>query len=93
MPQHWIIEPDRTGLNAGAIVHCTAPRFSACWLTGDDMLADIDGPCWSDAGSGDDDSIQLYGFQWTDPPPGQAVFQTLMDEAVNAIDAWIAERL
>lgn len=93
MTQTFHIEPDRTGAQAGVIAHLDRPRFCAHWVTGTDLLATIDGPCWSDAGTDDDDSIQLYAFQWTDPMPAQAAFEQLMQQAVSAIDDWIAGQL
>lgn len=92
MPEPWHITPDPTGLCAGRIVHDTYPRFTASWASGPELLTDIDGLHWSDAGAGEDDSLQIYAFQWTDDPPDQTAFESLMREAVNAIDAWIAER-
>ncbi len=88
----WTVTPG--GNTAGAIVHHAAPRFTACWLTGDDDLASVTGPCWSDPGSGDgQDSIHLYGFQWEDNPPSQTVFERLMSQAVTVIDQWIKDRM
>ncbi|MGR8932138.1 MAG: hypothetical protein ACU836_16015 [Gammaproteobacteria bacterium] len=92
MNENWRIEKAYGGVG-GMIAHLSRPAFTAFWTTGGDELADIDGFCWSDEGAGENDQIQLYGFDWTDPPPGQADFESLMKQAARAIDAWIAARL
>jgi hypothetical protein len=88
----WII--DHTGTASGTVRREAPPRFSARWTSGDDPgeLAAIQGPVWSDEGSGED-AIHLYGFAWRDAAPPQAEFQRLMAEAVREIDGWIARRL
>ena len=89
----WIIEQSRS--DGGAIRYSGPPRFTAQWFTGDDPdeLAAIDGPCWSDEGSGSgDDSIHIHAFQWTGPAPAQEAFEALMEQAARAIDEWIASR-
>jgi hypothetical protein len=75
------------------VTHHAAPRFTACWTSGEADRAGIDGPCWSDAGSGDDDGLHLFGFQWTDHPPDDVSLERLMQTAATIIDAWIADRL
>lgn len=71
-----------------------SPRFTAKWTTDAEDLAAVEGPCWTDAGSGDGtDAIHLYDFTWIDPPPDQAAFETLMTRAARMIDDWIAERI
>ncbi len=82
------------GNGRGVVAHCYAPCFRARWSTGADELETIDGPCWSDEGSGDgEDTLHIYGFQWTDPAPDQARFEALMGEAVQQIEAWINSRM
>jgi len=77
----------------GTLEHRSAPRFRALWTTGLDDLADLDGPCWSDEGHGEGDTISLHTFRWDDPAPAQKEFEALMREAVRRIDDWIARRL
>lgn len=88
----WII--DQSDAESGTVRREAPPRFSARWSTGDDPdeLAALEGPVWSDEGSGED-AIHLYGFEWRDPAPPQAQFRQLMAEAVREIDGWIARRL
>ena len=63
------------------------------WTTDDESLADIEGICWSDPGSGDGtDAIHLWNFLWMDPPPDQAAFEAIMWRAAQVIDNWIAKR-
>jgi len=49
--------------------------------------------CWKDTGSGGEDSLNIFGFQWIDPRPDFAAFDRIMQDAAKAIDAWIASRL
>ncbi|MCP5116995.1 MAG: hypothetical protein GY953_39735, partial [bacterium] len=57
-------------------------------------IAALPGLCWSDPGSGSgEDTIHVYGFEWSRGAPEQAAFERLMDEAAREIDAWIARRL
>ena len=89
---HWTIEQTASG---GRIQHHARPRFTACWTTGDaaDELAALDGPCWTDEGSGSgEDTIHLYGFAWHDAAPQQEAFERLMTQAARAIDRWIVAR-
>jgi len=90
MLKHWHISSDEHG--AAVVSHLAAPRFTAHWHTGDDpeALAELEGLCWRDEGSDGEDGIHLHGFVWFDSPPGQAEFQALMQQAAQAIDAWIA---
>ncbi len=93
MKDHWIIEPDAVSNASGRITHRKAPHFSALWSTGADMPPDITGLCWSDDGSGDEDQIHIFGFDWTESPPDQERFEALMNEAVQIIDGWIAAQM
>ncbi len=92
MAEGWTVTIDEQ--SAGVVMHQGAPRFTATWTTDEAQLAAITGPCWHDDGSGDgEDAIHLFDFLWIDPPPGQAEFSALMEQAAQAIDAWIARRL
>lgn len=86
----WTVE--QTSAGSGTIRHEVAPRFAARWTTGDE-LAEIEGPCWTDEGSGPEDAIHLHGIAWSDAPPEQAGFQRLMAHAAREIDAAIARNL
>jgi hypothetical protein len=89
----WRIGIDEQG--RGRAMHMLAPRLSAFWTTGDDPegMAAIEGPCWTDEGANEADSIHLHGFEWIDGKPDQAAFEQLMQEAVRAIDRHIAGSL
>ena len=88
----WSLEQDAAGRDV--VRHHAPPRFTARWTSGGGDLAGIDGPCWSDAGSGDGaDSLQLFGFQWIDSAPDATTFERLMQTTAKVIDAWIASRL
>ena len=50
-------------------------------------------PARFEAGAGEEDQIQLCGFEWSDRPPGQAEFEFLMKQAAKVIDVWIGQRL
>ena len=89
----WKIEQDQE--NGGRIVRTALPRFRARWTTGEDLeeIAALPGLCWSDSGSGSgEDTIHVYGFEWSRGAPDQVAFERLMDEAAREIDAWIAGR-
>ena len=89
----WLVEQTESG--RGTLRHEAPPRFAARWTTGDDPdeLAALDGPCWTDEGSGGADRISIYGIDWSGPAPGQDEFERLMAQAARAIDEWIAGRL
>lgn len=87
----WTIEEGEAGYNT--IIHCAAPRFTAQWTSGTEDLADIDGPCWTNEGSDEDDTLHVFGFQWTDPAPAQPDFERLMSRAAVTLDEWIAARM
>jgi hypothetical protein len=86
----WQIRLTETG---GAITHLRAPRFEALWTTGFEDLPEVEGLLWTEEGLDEDEAITLYDFRWQDPAPDQARFETLMGEAITALDAWIARRL
>ena len=67
-------------------------RFFARWTNDPDFLTRIEGPFWSDEGTGED-AIYIYAFKWYGPPPQQSEFEKLMHKAVRQIDLWIAGRL
>lgn len=87
----WSIEQDEAG--RGTIKHRAAPRFTAVWTSGEVDLSEITGLFWQDEGSGGEDSLTLYSFEWVDNPPDQAAFDDLMKQAVLAIDDWIVKLL
>lgn len=91
--ERWIIEQTEQG---GTIRHDSPPFFLARWTIGGDpdALAAIDGPCFTDEGSGGgEDAICIYGFQWNGRPPNQAEFESLMRQAVLKIDDYIFKHL
>ena len=87
----WTIEEGDAG--RGRVIHTAAPRFTAHWTSGGEDLAAIDGPCWTSEGSDAEDSLHIFGFQWTDPAPPQTDFERLMSRAATALDEWIVARL
>lgn len=86
----WNIEGNRAG--DGTVKHCAAPRFTARWTTGEADFSGMEGLFWLDEGSGSEDSLTLFNFQWEDKPPDQAMFEDLIKQAALAIDNWIASR-
>jgi hypothetical protein len=93
MPADWSFEQDAAG--RGVVRHNALPRFTALWTSG---TAEGEprrlNPVGADAGSGDDDRLHLFGFQWRDPLlPDAESFERLMQEAAKFIDAWIENRL
>lgn len=86
----WTIE---AGAGCGVLVHHTAPRFKAKWISGHEDIGDSEGLCWTNEGSGEDDTIHIFDFIWTDATPDQVRFEALMCEAEGVIDAWISDRL
>ena len=89
--KRWSFEEDAGGRSV--LKHKALPRFSAHWTSGTAKEAALLDPCWSDAGSGEDDQLHLYGFQWIDTRPDDKAFDLLMQEAAKALDAWIASSL
>ena len=88
----WSFEQDTTGRSV--IKHQATPRFSAYWTSGKEELPALLVSCWTQPGSGDgEDSLHLFGFRWIDDSPNLTAFDSLMQEAATAIDAWIASRL
>ena len=92
----WSLEQDAAG--RGVVRHNALPRFTALWTSGPaETAAPLEACpldlCWSDAGSGEDDRLHLFGFAWSDPLPDAEGFERLMQEAAKAIDAWIESRL
>ena len=79
----WIITAD-------TITYRDRPCFMARWQTGQDGLETVAGVFWHDEASGsEDDTIVLFGFEWETAPPDQETFETLMKQAVLALDDWI----
>jgi hypothetical protein len=78
------------------ITHLVAPRFTARWTTGAFPLDEVreGGFIWTDEGSGEEDAIYLYGFEWNDEQraPHQAM-DILMREAVEVIEGHITGAL
>ena len=88
---NWTVE--EAPARRGVVAHHAAPRFQAFWTTGREELATIDGPCWTQEGSGDEDALHIFGFAWTDAAPSQSAFESLMRQAAAAIEDWITDRL
>lgn len=90
--QNWIIEQKEEG---GIIRHYALPRFSAKWTTGGktEELSFIEGPYFTDEGSGEEDNIHIYGFHWVSQPPTQTQFDKLMKKAIWQIDNFISRNL
>lgn len=90
--KNWYVKQAGQG---GIVRHEIPPFFTARWITGSDPdeISSIEGPLWSDPGSGNgEDAICIFGFEW-DENPGQVRFEELMREAVRAIDNFIARSL
>lgn len=91
MTTDWTIDGGDAG--RGRVSHHAPPRFTALWTSGAEDLAGIDGLCWTREGSAAEDSLHIFGFQWTDPAPPQTDFEHLMSRAATALDEWIVARL
>ncbi len=91
MTTDWTIDGGDAG--RGRVSHHAPPRFTALWTSGAEDLAGIDGLCWTGEGSAAEDSLHIFGFQWTDPAPPQTDFEHLMSRAATALDEWIVARL
>ena len=86
----WLIAGDSGG--GGTLAHLAMPRFRARWTTGEPGLPAE--AAWTDAGSGSGaDTISIFEIRWADAPPREAVLQRLMEQAAQALDCWIANRL
>jgi hypothetical protein len=76
------------------IEHTCAPRFTACWTSGDESLPPHMAEHWRDGGSGDRmDSLHVYNVQWHEAAPKGVAFDILMRLVFVALEAWIMERL
>jgi hypothetical protein len=48
---------------------------------------------WHEENSGsEDDALLIFDFEWKNGMSDQAVFEKLMEGAINALDAWICAR-
>jgi len=88
---NWRFERDAEG--RGMVTHQAPPRFIAYWTSGAGEMPAPPVQCWKDTGSGGEDSLNIFGFQWIDPRPDFTAFDRIMQDAAKAIDAWIASRL
>jgi hypothetical protein len=87
----WTIEGNRAG--GGMVKHLAVPRFTAKWQTGEADFSAIDGFFWQEEGSENgEDGLTLHSFEWIGPPPDQAAFKALMQQAALAIDDWVSSR-
>ena len=70
------------------ITHLVAPRFTARWTTGEFPIEAIkDGEFfWTDEGSGEEDTIHFYGFEWLDPPPNRLLLSQTVLSAVRSVE-------
>ena len=89
--ERWSFEQNAAGRSV--IRHNAYPRFCAYWTSGAATEAAPLEPWWSDAGSGQEDRLHLYGIEWIDTTPEAQAVEHHMQEAAKAIDAWIVNRL
>lgn len=75
-----------------SINHNESPAFIAKWFSGVVTPPEASLNSFYYEGSGQDDQILIYSIEWQDETPSQEEFNSLMDEAISAIDSWIAER-
>ena len=93
MPADWSLEQDaaRRGVVRCGTMPCPVlPPYGQATRQKEPRRLN---PVGADAGSGDDDRLHLFGFQWRDPLPDAESFERLMQEAAKFIDAWIESRL
>ena len=87
----WIVGSDPFDLTSEGdlIVHQSLPRFTARWAVEGEGLdgVTLSGLSYSDAD--EEEPIVLYDFIWIDDIPSGDNFHLLMQQATNAIDAWI----
>lgn len=89
--KRWNFEQDEAGRSV--IRHSAPPRFCAYWTSGAAQDAAPLEPYWTDAGSGADDALHLYGLQWIDAPPDAETAARLMRETAAVIDEWIVKQM
>ena len=75
------------------ITHLVAPRFTARWATGDFPIEAVKEGAffWTDEGSGQEDSIHIWGFMWDDPLSPSTAMERLMWEAAIEIERHILD--
>ncbi len=74
------------------IRHPEKPAFRACWISGDVAVPDDGYERFYHEGSGEYDGLLIYKIEWADETPDRYRYADLMNQAVTAIDGWIAER-
>lgn len=86
---NWCIEDHPAG--GLEITHLVRPRFTERWTTGEFPIDQVvDGAFfWVDEGSGPEDAIHLYGFEWRDLAPDAGTVCDLMNKAVLQIDQFV----
>ena len=72
--------------------HNQNPAFTANWFSGEVKAPENSFKSFYHEGGGDNDSILIYGIKWQNGTPTKEGFNRLMDEAITAIDNWIAAR-
>lgn len=84
---------DKFTITPDGINHLETPAFKASWFSGEINPPEQDTrESYYYAGSGGNDRILIYGIKWQDETPDQGHFNCLMDQAITALDHWIAER-
>lgn len=76
------------------IEHLAAPRFTARWTTGEFPIDQVRHGTffWTDEGSGGEDAIHLYEFEWRDVVKGPSIVTSLMVKAVEVIEEGVLRR-
>ena len=74
------------------INHNEKPAFHASWFSGEVKAPQDSHDSFYYEGSGENDRLLIYKIKWQDETPTQELFNSLMDEAISAIDNWISDR-
>ena len=84
---------DKFTVTPQSISHNESPAFVAKWFSGDEALENKDQNSFYYEASGGLDQLLISQIEWQDEKPSQEKFNSLMDEAITAIDKWIVERM
>ncbi len=83
---------DKFTVTAQGIKHNESPAFVANWFSGDEAQENKDQNSFYYEASGGFDQLLISQIEWQNEKPNQEQFNQIMDEAITAIDSWIAER-
>ncbi|MBF0255749.1 MAG: hypothetical protein HQL47_04665 [Gammaproteobacteria bacterium] len=93
MPR-WLMgqDPNSRRENLHYLTHLQPPRFSARWCFGPPSPKPKN-PEQVFVETGEGDLVHIYDFLWTDPTPDPDAFDSLMNEAIDAVDQWLENNI